>query len=263
MMNDCAMHMVQGVQNWQILQQTEGAAEVFFSGYWKVHEEIKNNEGYDPIPSIRVVEEGDYRTVLPWTRVSFSREKDGFEGKWEITLSIPAGGLYRIECGIDVKSPLKPKGWVVRGDVRFHIGVGDLFVIAGQSNAAGFAKDWARDESSLMVHLYRNSHTWDIACHPFTEYTDAWDTPNEDKGVVGFSPFLAFGKMFSSISHRPVGFIQTACGGTAMERWDPGRTGDLYHNMVKRIQECGGKTAGILWYQGCSDAESDEWEKSY
>lgn len=262
-MSEYAMHMVKGVHNWQIIQQTEGVAEVYFSGYWKVHEEIQKMEGYDPIPSIRVVDEENYNTIIPWTRVNFSIDENGFEGKWEITLSIRAGGLYRIECGIDVKSPLKPKGWIVRGDVRFHVGVGDLFVIAGQSNAAGFAKDWARDESSLWVHLYRNSHTWDLACHPFTEFTDAWDTPNEDKGVVGFSPFLAFGKMFYAISHRPVGFIQTACGGTGIKRWDPGRTGDLYHNMIERIRECGGKVAGILWYQGCSDAEGNELEEAY
>lgn len=262
-MSTDAMHMAKGVQNWQIIQQTDGEAKVPFQGTWSVHKEIQDMGGYDPIPSVRVVDEENYNTVIPWTEVDFSVDESGFEGEWSCELTIPAGGLYRIECGIDVKSPQKPKGWIVRGDVRFHIGVGDIFVIAGQSNAAGFAKDWARDESSLMVHLYRNSRTWDLACHPFTEFTDAWDTVNQDKGVVGFSPFLAFGKMFSAISHRPVGFIQTACGGTSIKRWDPARTGDLYHNMTERIRECGGKAAGILWYQGCTDAEGDELEEVY
>ncbi len=52
---------------------------------------------------------------------------------------IPAGGLYRIEsCLKEEKNT--PLEWATRGDCVEHFGVGDLFVIAGQSNAVGYGK---------------------------------------------------------------------------------------------------------------------------
>ena len=31
----------------------------------------------------------------------------------------------------------------------------------------------------------------------------------------------------------------------------------LYRNMMRKLKLCGGKTAGILWYQGCADTIGD------
>ena len=47
-----------------------------------------------------------------------------------------------------------------------------------------------------------------------------------------------------------------------MSRWKPGE-GDLYRNMTKRFRQTGGKYAGILWYQGCSDTEPEAAEQYY
>lgn len=41
-------------------------------------------------------------------------------------------------------------------DTIHHIGVGDLYVIAGQSNAAGYGKDSIYNPSEIEVHLLRN-----------------------------------------------------------------------------------------------------------
>lgn len=41
-----------------------------------------------------------------------------------------------------------------------------------------------------------------------------------------------------------------------MERWNP-KDGDLYLNMIEKIHQTGGKYAGILWYQGCSDTNPE------
>lgn len=257
------MRMEHGLSDWQIVQQTNGQASVFLAGYWKVPEQIVEQNAYDPLPSVRVMHEETGAIVVPWTTSEFTAEKNGFCGSWSCSLSIPAGGPYRIECGIDVKRLQNPKSYIIRGDVRFHVGVGDLFVIAGQSNAAGYAKDYAADAPDMQVHIYRNRGKWDLASHPLTEFTDAWDAPYSDDRVVGFSPFLAFGKVFHQYSHCPVGLIQTSRGGTGIQLWDPARNGVLYDNMLECIRACGGKTAGVLWYQGCSDADTPEREALY
>ena len=56
----------------------------------------------------------------------------------------------------------------------------------------------------------------------------------------------------------PIGLIPAAHGGTSMQQWDPARKGQgdhsLYGATLERVRAVGGKVAGILWYQGESDA---------
>ena len=56
----------------------------------------------------------------------------------------------------------------------------------------------------------------------------------------------------------PIGLIPSAHGGTSMQQWEPSRKhmggGSLYGATLARVAACGGKVAGILWYQGESDA---------
>ena len=73
-------------------------------------------------------------SVVPWTECTVLDSEN-----WTITFpQVPAGGLYRIETYMDYE------GWdglsCTRGDMVHNVGVGDVFVIAGQSNAAGRAK---------------------------------------------------------------------------------------------------------------------------
>ena len=48
----------------------------------------------------------------------------------------------------------------------------------------------------MDVHLYRNRSKWDIASHPMNESTFAGSLANEEMGVPGVSPYLAFGKTY-------------------------------------------------------------------
>jgi len=58
----------------------------------------------------------------------------------------------------------------------------------------------------------------------------------------------------------PQGLIASAHGGTSMEQWDTSRKEEggktLYGATVRRLRKNGGKVAGVLWYQGCSDANT-------
>lgn len=249
----------QGPADWTILQQENGKADITLSGTFSVPVEALNVGVDHAIPVVRVVSEEDNVAVIPWTAAEYTfTEPDAFRGAWRITLCVPAGGLYRIETGVDSSSIDGTYVWMFRGDLRFHIGVGNVFIIAGQSNAAGFGQDPAADAPQLGVHVYRGSGNWALAVHPLNESTDACDeNANTEIRVTGTSPFLSFGKMFRQLSGCPVGLIPCAKGGSPIDLWDKDGDGRLYRNMMRKLKLCGGRSAGILWYQGCADTIGD------
>lgn len=246
--------ITEGMSDWQILQHENGYAVAHFTGNWIVIKDAVKIGIEDVVPKIRIVSEEDNTQITGWQTPSYTPSENMITGNWEIDLRIPAGGLYRIETCLQVKSSREGLSWTFRGDVRLHVGVGDVFMIAGQSNSAGYGKDTAYDAPELGVHLYRNRHKWDLAAHPFNESTYNAGVANADRGVTGVSPYLAFGKYFKKLSHYPVGLIETAMGGMPIKKWTPG-VGGLYKNMVKQAKKCG-KLAGVLWYQGCSNTDS-------
>lgn len=240
--------------DWEILQQENGTAQVTLEGTYQVHPAAIQVGVESVRPVVRVMREEDNTCVIPWTEMAH-KTGENFSGTFCHTFSIPAGGLYRIDTSLETKSTVPELTWLYRGDCILHVGVGNVFIIAGQSNSAGFSKDYAMDPPALGVHLFRNRSRWDIASHPMNESTDAGSLPNEEMGVPGVSPYLSFGKNFKEISHCPVGLIQTSLGGSPVSRWLP--DGDLYGNMMDKIKLTKGKYAGVLWYQGCSDADPE------
>ncbi len=253
-----------GISDWQIVQHTDHKATLDFQGSWRVIKDAVKIGIKDAKPQIRVVSEEDNSQIIPWQDVTTYPADDYITGTWKTTLTIPAGGLYRIETGLVVNGADPQYRWTFRGDTRLHIGVGDVFLIAGQSNSAGYGKDTAFDPPQLGVHLFRNRHTWDLAAHPFNESTFAGDVANAERGVSGVSPYLAFGKAFNKLSHYPVGLIASAMGGMPIKRWNP-EGGKLYKNMLEQTQACG-KIAGVLWYQGCSNTDDKgltDYKKKY
>lgn len=245
--------ITEGLMDWQIVQHEGGSATVHFAGNWIVIKDAVKIGITEAVPKIRIVSEEDNTQITPWQIPDYQPAEDQVTGTWETDLCIPAGGPYRIETCLAVKSVREDLTWVFRGDVRLHVGVGDVFMIAGQSNSAGYGKDTAYDAPELGVHLFRNRHVWDLAAHPFNESTYNAGVANADRGVTGVSPYLAFGKYFKRISRYPVGLIETAMGGMPIKKWTPGK-GGLYLNMVEQAKACG-KLAGVLWYQGCSNTD--------
>mgnify|MGYP002230040641 CR=1 FL=1 len=57
----------------------------------------------------------------------------------------------------------------------------------------------------------------------------------------------------------PVGLIQTAQGGSSIERWNP-KDGDLYGNMMNKIRETKGRYAGSPVVSGCEDTRPEQAE---
>jgi sialate O-acetylesterase len=234
-----------GPQHWAIIQQENGMGNVSLSGVWAVPEgeNVKSLQVY-----VRVVNEEDASEIVAWHPASMLVDE-----AWEITLdAIPAGGLYRLETCLQINDNPALE-WATRGDMIHHIGVGDLWVIAGQSNAAGYGKGPFQDSPQLGIHLLRHSGQWDLATHPFNESTASIHFENRERANPGHSPFLAFGKMLQKEVGIPIGLVQTALGGSPLKAWNPDEDGVLHRNMMNIIQSVGGKVRGMLWYQGCSD----------
>lgn len=248
--------ITEGPTDWQIIQQKQGMGTIHLKGDWQVPPAAIEVGTKTAFPLIRIMDENDNSQIIPWTKMNSNARKNQISGTWECTLTVPAGGLYRIETSLDTKSTNPELGWIFRGDVRFHIGVGDIFIIAGQSNSSGYGRDSAFDPPCLGVHLFRNKRTWDLAAHPINESTDiSENNVNTEMGVSGVSPYISFGKNFQKLSHYPVGLISAALGGSPISRWDKDDVGDLYHDMLSKINDCNHAFAGVLWYQGCSDTE--------
>lgn len=238
----------QGPQNWQILQQKYGFAEVELSG--SVIVEACDLECEDAVVILRVLDENtNARIIKPVLAKPVS-------GRWTAKLIIPAGGPYRIESYFRYN-----KFGEKRGDRRFHIGVGDVYVIAGQSNAAGNGKDAVDDPVSMDVHMFRLSGEWDIASHPIHDGTEAMFPLSQDHTQAGHSPWLNFAKILSRKLGYPIGLIPTTIGGLPLSVWDRKEDGIYFNNMLGVIREAGSGIRGIIWYQGCADTgEQQRWD---
>ena len=246
----------QGPEDWQILQQDEsGNGRIELGGRWK-HEIPGRVE-------LRLVWEDTGVAVA--AGLDWQAARTGDDGTWKAVLeSVPAGGLYRLETRL--RTAENPAGeWSPRGDMRHFLGVGDLWVIAGQSNSAGYGRGPYQDAAELGVHLFRNSERWTLASHPMNESTDTRHAVNREAANPGHSPYLQFGRVLKRTLSHPVGLVQTALGGSPLTRWNPGEPGpaDLFDNMLRCVGRAGGKVRGILWYQGESDAGSDADAATY
>jgi len=182
------------------------------------------------------------------------------EGNAQITLdtgeqaALPTGGPYGVGGAQDVL-------------------VGDLWVLAGQSNMEGVGDLVDVETPAARVRSYQSREQWAVAEEPLHwlgesprlvhhKLAGRETVPDEpdprDRGrAKGAGLGLTFGKERLARTGVPVGLIPAAHGGTSMAQWNPSLKGEgdasLYGAALERVRANGGKAAGILWYQGESD----------
>ena len=240
-----------GPRPFQILQQdASGSAAIRLVGRWQRHSERE-------MVQARIKREEDQSVVVGWESAQL-QSGDAWEHVFE---SVPAGGLYRIETR-GVLHGTHPE-WGSGGDVIHHVGVGDLWVIAGQSNAAGYGRGPIVDPPELGVHVLKNNETWDVAAHPLNDATGS-SHPNAEIANPGHSPYLSFARILRASLGYPIGLIQTSLGNSRLSQWNPveNPAALLYQNLLHCVRLAGGRVGGMLWYQGESDTNSD-LAKSY
>lgn len=244
-----------GAQSWQVYQQNRnGTADITFGGRWVARQPFKQ-----AVVRVRLLFEDTFECVSPafeWIEADTRKDKT-----WQVTLiNVPRGGLYRIETVLQLDA--MPEEWAVRGDIVHHVGVGDVWVITGQSNAAGYGKTPATDGPEMGVHMFHARGEWTLGAHPLGDSAGTLYPANREGGNASHSPWLAFAKALRKSLGYPIGLIPASLGGSAMVAWDRKEGGHLFENMLRYIEDSGGKIRGVVWYQGESDA-SPELAKKY
>lgn len=196
----------------------------------------------------------------PWQILTtFTNGQTSFRAE----LPAPAGGWIpvhvRIRRGQDV---------VFETDVA-HVGVGEVFVIAGQSNSANHGEERQRPASGLVSVLAGNR--WQPALDP---------QPGASGDGGSFVP--PFADAIVSRFGVPVGIVAVGAGGTSVREWLPQGSkfpnpptvtgnvlltpagdweskGTLFDNLSARLRALGPYGArAVLWHQGESDANQQD-----
>jgi sialate O-acetylesterase len=247
-----------GPEDWRVLQQdAQGFAKLSLSGRWAPKESMGLLGATGGTVEMRLVREDTGAPVnagLNWRGAD-----TGSDGRWSGSLeSIPAGGPYRLETRFNPKGN-KLGEWSLRGDMRHFLGVGDLWIIAGQSNASGYGRSAYDDPPELGLHMLRHGGGWSLAAHPLSDATASAFPASRETWNTGHSPFLHFARALKRELHHPIGLLPAALGGSPLEAWHPDR-GPLFANLKAMAAHAGGRVRGLLWYQGETDAEPGKAE---
>ena len=259
---DFGVTITSGAKPWQVFQRrADGTAAIRLKGKCsrvRLSQELPlafTKMDDRPVTAVkaRIALEATGEDIIPWTMCSFTDED------WEIEFpAVPAGGPYRIETYMEYE------GWdglsCTRGDMIHQVGVGDVYVIAGQSNAAGRAKGPVEDAPDLNVRVLRPDGRWDLATHPLGETTGAVHTGNYENHNPGHSPWLHFAKRLSRELGVPVGLVPCAYGGAPLRWWNPAENGALLRNMWDMLDEYEIRPKAVLWVQGEAEGFEDSAE---
>jgi hypothetical protein len=220
---------------------------------------IKLNTSDIPLPDVldtRMTRK-DPTGDLPgtWQPVSFDPKTGSFRGK----ITVSAGGWYRFELrasrkGIELS----------RASVE-HVGVGEVFVIAGQSNSANYGEERQTTQSGFVAAF--DGSSWRPA-----------NDPQPGAGGTRGSFIPPFGDALNSRLGVPIGIVAMGIGSTSVREWLPPGTrltrlptitrnvitnhagqweaaGHIFTKFANRMKQLGPRGfRAVLWHQGESDA---------
>lgn len=193
---------------------------------------------------------------VSWRRVG---EVDPGKATFRMELEAPAGGWYRLDVRILRGETILSSRTVT------HVGVGEIFVVAGQSNSANHGEQKQKAASELVV-AFSGNH-WQPAHDP---------QPGATGSGGSFLP--SFGDEIANRFKVPVGLIAVGVGATSVREWLPARArfarpptltgnviqlgngeweskGELFSRFTTRLRQLGLRGfRAVLWHQGESDA---------
>jgi len=191
-------------------------------------------------------------------------------------VGVAAGGPYSVAVMVSVGDPARFQQVTVA-----NVFVGDLWVLAGQSNMEGVGDLIDVAPPNPMVNALGMNGKWARAAEPLHWLVDSPDPVHSGDAegrekrsaeqhksrTKGAGLGLPFATAMVAATNVPVGLVTAAHGGTSMGQWDPAKKDEggksLYGSMLRQVKLAGGKVKGVLWYQGESDAMNPEAAKGY
>lgn len=172
----------------------------------------------------------------PWQTVPFVKQTRSFSS----LINVVPGGWYQVEF-----RALKNGRIVAEASVD-KIGVGEVFVGAGQSNSTCCGQEKI-NETTGMVSSFSGS-SWQLANDP--------QLGTHDKMQLG-SFWPAFGDAMYQKYGVPIGVAVTGHGGSKVDQWQPDAADGLFPWMMTRIYQLGPQGfRAVLWHQGESDFDT-------
>lgn len=190
-----------------------------------------------------------------WRRLAVHSESRRFEAAWEV----PAGGWHRLRIRASFRGKILAESTVE------HVGVGEVFVVAGQSNSANHGEERQKTQTGLVTAF--DGTRWALADDP---------QPGASGGGGSFIP--PFGDAMAIRFRVPIGIVACGVGATSVREWLPAGArfpnpptlvgnvqqvsenewesrGTLYSAFVARMKPFGPRGfRAVLWHQGESDA---------
>lgn len=148
-----------------------------------------------------------------------------------------------------------------------YVGIGDVFLIAGQSNASGRGvSSQSYSHATLKACLFGNDGEWKELTDPTDSPTDQLDSASADTSpAAAGSVWPPLATSIMADQGVPVAFVPCAKGSTSITAWQPGASHTdrttLYGSMNYRAEQTGAKA--LLWWQGETDAEGAMAQATY
>jgi len=181
-----------------------------------------------------------------WVDLTITSTNGAFTG--DLT-NIAAGGWYRLEV----------RGWddatnQLATIVVDRLGVGDIFVTTGQSNAGCFGSPQQTPTDDRVSSYIVPTKNW--------QFGKDYQPDNSGGMGQGGSPWPILGSRLVASNQVPVGFVCLAVGGSALASWLPGTLSFQNVSNVMRTFGTNGVRA-VLWHQGETDAASQTPAATY
>jgi hypothetical protein len=191
----------------------------------------------------------------PWQVLTVARTDDVLRTK----LDSKSGGWFQLELRVTVDEKIVWEGSVA------HVGIGEVFVVAGQSNSANHGEERLKTKTNMVSAF--DGHHWQIA-----------NDPQPGASGQGGSFMPPFGDAMAKQLNVPIGILACGIGATSVREWLPeGDTfpnpptiedrvirlpngnwqskGEAFANLIALLHSQGpGGVRAVLWHQGESDA---------
>ncbi|MCY2952685.1 MAG: hypothetical protein NTU53_12045 [Planctomycetota bacterium] len=188
------------------------------------------------------------------------------DGKFSGSLRLATGGWYSLK--VRFRKSTDDQTVLSEASVEY-VGVGEVFVIAGQSNSSNHGQE-KQETTTGLVAAFDGKH-WQLANDP---------QPGGSGGAGSFMP--PFGDAMAGTFKVPVGIVACGIGATSVREWLPkgmkfsnpptlqGRVrklpsgeweskGEAFEMLTARMKQLGPKGfRAVLWHQGESDAEQPD-----